>query len=111
MFYCITLYYAIKEEYEKSGEGTFDYPSFYGGGSALSYRTEIIEFFSDKFLEETISIIAELLGTEGNVGNWVRRAGSQKEFKNKLDDKLALGSQYGAIYKDFVSKFKTVPIE
>lgn len=111
MFYCITLYYAIKEEYEKSGEGTFDYPSFYGGGSASSYRTEIIEFFSDKFLEETISIIAELLGTEGNVGNWVRRAGSQKEFKNKLDDKLALGSQYGAIYKDFVSKFKTVPIE
>lgn len=111
MFYCITLYYAIKEEYEKSGEGTFDYPSFYGGGSASSYRTEIIEFFSDKFLEKTISIIAELLGTEGNVGNWVRRAGSQKEFKNKLDDKLALGSQYGAIYKDFVSKFKTVPIE
>lgn len=111
MFYCITLYYAIKEEYEKSGEGTFDYPSFYSGGSASSYRTEIIEFFSDKFLEETISIIAELLGTEGNVGNWVRRAGSQKEFKNKLDDKLALGSQYGAIYKDFVSKFKTVPIE
>lgn len=111
MFYCITLYYAIKEEYEKFGEGTFDYPSFYGGGSASSYRTEIIEFFSDKFLEETISIIAELLGTEGNVGNWVRRAGSQKEFKNKLDDKLALGSQYGAIYKDFVSRFKTVPIE
>lgn len=111
MFYCITLYYAIKEEYEKFGEGTFDYPSFYGGGSASSYRTEIIEFFSDKFLEETISIIAELLGTEGNVGNWVRREGSQKEFKNKLDDKLALGSQYGAIYKDFVSRFKTVPIE
>lgn len=111
MFYCITLYYAIKEEYEKSGEGTFDYPSFYGGGCASTYRTEIIEFFSDKFLEETISIIAELLGTEGNVGNWVRRAGSQKEFKDKLDDKLTLGSQYGTIYKDFVSKFKTVPIE
>lgn len=111
MFYCITLYYAIKEEYEKSGEGTFDYPSFYGGGSASTYKKDIVDFFSDKFLEETISIVAELLGAEGNVGNWLRRAGSQKEFKDKLDDKLALGSQYGTIYKDFVSKFKTVPIE
>lgn len=111
MFYCITLYYAIKEEYEKSGEGTFDYPSFYGGGNASTYKKDIVDFFSDKFLEETISIVAELLGAEGNVGNWLRRAGSQKEFKDKLDDKLALGSQYGTIYKDFVSKFKTVPIE
>ena len=111
MFYCITLYYAIKEEYEKSGEGTFDYPSFYGGGNASTYKKDIVDFFSDKFLEETISIVAELLGVEGNVGNWLRRAGSQKEFKDKLDDKLALGSQYGTIYKDFVNKFKTVPIE
>lgn len=111
MFYCITLYYAIKEEYEKSGEGTFDYPSFYGGGSASAYKKDIVDFFTDKFLEETISIVADLLGAEGNVGNWLRRAGSQKEFKDKLDDKLALGSQYGTIYKDFVSKFKTVMIE
>ena len=70
-----------------------------------------IDYFSGKFLEETISIIAELLGTDGKVGNWVRRAGSQKEFKDKLDDKLTLGSQYGTVYKDFVNKLKTVSIE
>ena len=111
MFYCITLYYAIKEEYEKKGEGMFDYYAFYSGGSASSYQNDIIGYFADKFLEETISIIAELLGVEGNVGNWVRRAGSQKEFKGKLDDKIALGSQYGVMYKDFVEKFKTIPVE
>ncbi|MBR2295675.1 MAG: AIPR family protein [Clostridiales bacterium] len=110
MFYCITLYYAIKEEYDRGTEGTFDYSNFYGGGSNSSYREEIIKFFSDRFLEETISIITELLGAEGNVGNWVRRAGSQKEFKSKVDDKLALGTQYGTMYQDFVDKFKTIAI-
>ena len=111
MFYCITLYYAIKEEYEEAGEGTFDYSLFYGGGSSSTYKDDIVEYFADKFLEETISIITELLGAEGNVGNWVRRAGSQKEFKGKLDDKIALGSQYGTMYKDFATRFKTVQIE
>jgi hypothetical protein len=109
MFYCITLYYVLKEEYGESDEGTFNYILFYSGGNDSEYRNEIIDFFSDKFLEETISIIAELLGSEGNVGNWVRRAGSQKEFKNKLDDMITRGSQYGNIYTDFVEKFKREP--
>ncbi len=107
MFYCITLYYAIKEEYEKAGEGTFSYSDFYGGGNTSTYKSDIISYFADRFLEETISIITELLGAEGNVGNWVRRATSQKEFKGKLDDKLALGPQYGTMYEEFVAKFKT----
>jgi hypothetical protein len=109
MFYCITLYYVLKEECEESCEGTFNYTLFYSGGSDSEYRHEIIDYFSDKFLEETISIIAELLGSEGNVGNWVRRAASQKEFKNKLDDMITRGSQYGNIYTDFVEKFKREP--
>lgn len=106
MFYCITLYYAIKEEYAQNDEGLFDYQSFYSGKGTSTYKNDIVEFFSNNFLEETISIIAELLGTEGNVGNWLRRAGSQKEFKDKLDDKLALGSQYSSMYKNFVNHFK-----
>ena len=110
MFYCITLYYVIKEEYEDTSEGTFDYSAFYSGGKDSNYKDELIEYFSEKFLEETISIIAELLGTEGNVGNWVRRAGSQNEFRSKLDDKLATGSQYGTMYKEFVGRFKSIPI-
>ena len=100
----------IKEEYEDTSEGTFDYSAFYSGGKDSNYKDELIEYFSEKFLEETISIIAELLGTEGNVGNWVRRAGSQNEFRSKLDDKLATGSQYGTMYKEFVGRFKSIPI-
>ncbi len=110
MFYCITLYYAIKEDYAKEGEGTFDYARFYGGGADSTYKDDLIKFFSDRFLEETISMIAELLGAEGNVANWVRRAGSEKEFKGKLDDKLALGTQYGSMYQEFAEKFKTIAI-
>lgn len=111
MFYCITLYYAIKEEFAQENEGAFDYQSFYSGRGVSTYKTEIIKYFSDNFLEETISIIAELLGAEGNAGNWLRRAGSQKEFKDKLDDRLALGSQYGSKYKEFVDKFKNKKID
>ncbi len=106
MFYCITLFYAIKEEYESNKESTFDYSSFYGGGKESTYKNNLVEYFANNFLEETINIIAELLGAEGNVGNWVRRAGSQKEFKGKLDDKIALGSNYKTMYMNFENQFK-----
>lgn len=110
MFYCITLYYAIKEEYKKEGEGMFDYAAYYGGGSESTYRSDIVDYFSSNFLEETISIITDLFGAEANVGNWIRRSGSQKEFKNKLNDKLALGSKCKEMYENFVAKFKTIKL-
>lgn len=46
--------------------------------------------------------------TENNVGNWVRRAGSQNEFLDELQ-KITTQPKYSKIFRTFVEKFKTVP--
>lgn len=109
MFYCITFYFTLRSVYRRSNEGLFDYGQFYGGGDS-TYKADLIRSFSDKFLNETIALITELLGAENNVNNWVRRAGSQKVFRDKVNDKLVLGPSYSSMYQDFVNAFKIIPI-
>ena len=92
--------------YGKQTDGTFDYFKFYGKSSD-SYKQEIIDYFSDNFLNDTIDIINKLM-TENNVGNWVRRAGSQNEFLDELQ-KITTQPKYSKIFRTFVEKFKTVP--
>lgn len=105
-FYCVTLYFAIRNLYGKKTDGTFDYFKFYGKSSD-SYKQEIIDYFSDNFLNDTIDIINKLM-TENNVGNWVRRAGSQNEFLDELQ-KVITQPKYSRNFRNFVDKFKTVP--
>lgn len=107
MFYCITLYYEIKKEFYKDGENkNFDYEQFYRGGQSSTYKNDIIDFFADNFLSQTISIISELLDGGGNVGNWIRRSVSQESFLEKLNNQIALDNKLEKMYCEFVDRFK-----
>lgn len=108
MFYCITLFYVLKAEYCEGEEGLYDYNRFYSNAKDNEYKDGIIEYFETNFLEETINIINESLGPESNVGNWVRRSGSQKDFLDRLQDRIAISSKYQGMYLGFVKKFKVV---
>lgn len=99
----------LSEEFSDGNENMFDYSKFYGKDS--DYKNNIIRTFSENFLNKTIELISEVLGTEGNVGNWVRRSGSQKEFISKLNEKIALGTEFQEMYINFVNDFKTVKID
>lgn len=103
-FYCITLYFAVKNLYAEKNDGTFDYNKFYGN-SKDNYKDDIIQFFSDNFLSETIMIINDCMGAENNVGNWVRRAGSQNDFLSELTKRIS-GTKYFNVYRKFTKEFK-----
>lgn len=107
MFYCITLYYEIKKEFSEADENQkFDYDAFYRGGQDSTYKSDIIKYFSDNFLSQTISIISDLLESTGNVGNWLRRSGSQELFLDRLNNQITLDSRLENMYREFVDKFK-----
>lgn len=110
MFYCIALYYALKETFGDKMESTFDYYKFYND---KTYKEDIIKYFSEKFLSETISIIAEAMNSANaiNVGNWIRAKKCQESFKGILNQRLANNLQIlDEMYNDFASEFMTVPI-
>lgn len=110
MFYSIVLYYTLKETFNDKLDKTFDYYKFYND---KSYRQEIIGYFNDNFLSETISIIAELLraSNKNNVGNWIRAKNSQELFKDILNQKLRTDiHKLEKMYNDFSLAFKTSPI-
>ncbi|MDE6833819.1 MAG: hypothetical protein K2J39_06215, partial [Ruminococcus sp.] len=106
-FYCVTLYFAERNLYAETIDGTFDYGKFYGN-SMDSYKADIIQYFADNFLTETIDIINKCMGTENNVGNWIRRSGSQNEFLTELRKNI-VGTRYSSIFRKFAQNFKTVP--
>ena len=106
-FYCVTLYFAERNLYAETTDGTFDYAKFYGNSSD-SYKADIIKYFADNFLTETIEIINDCMGAENNVGNWVRRAGSQTDFMGELMKKV-IGTKYSNMFREFVDKYKYVP--
>ena len=107
MFYCITFYFTVRGVFRRDNEGYFDYDTFYGDGES-TYKDDLIDSFSDKFLDETIALITDLLGAESNVNNWVRRSGSQQAFRDKVNNKLVLGTNYMSMYQDFANAFKTI---
>ena len=47
-FYCVTLYFALKNLYADSSDGTFDYGKYYGN-TKDAYKNSIIQSFADKF--------------------------------------------------------------
>ena len=103
-FYCITLYFAVRNLYVEKNDGTFDYNKFYGN-SKDAYKEDIVQFFSDNFLSETIMIINDCMGAENNVGNWVRRAGSQNDFLSELTKRIS-STKYFNVYRKFTKEFK-----
>jgi len=106
MFYCITLYYEIKKEFEdKNCIKTFDYDSYYGN-SGGNYKNDITTYFADCFLSKTIEIISKSLDGITNVGNWVRKAQSQENFLKILSNEVALDSKIEESYNIFISRFK-----
>lgn len=106
-FYCVTLYFAERNLYAETTDGTFDYNKFYGNNSD-SYKNDIIKYFADNFLTETIEIINDCMGAENNVGNWVRRASSQTDFMGELMKKV-IGTKYSNMFRKFSTDFKYVP--
>lgn len=105
-FYCVALYFAIRTLYAEPADGTFDYCKFYGN-SGDSYKADIIDYFAQNFLTETIEIINDCMGAENNVSNWVRRAGSQTDFMNELRKKT-VSPKYYKMFRKFVNDFKYV---
>lgn len=57
-------------------------------------------------MQETINIIADLLGQESNVSNWVRRARSQEEFISRMNNKLTSSMQFKNMYTNFIETYK-----
>lgn len=105
-FYCVTLYFALKNLYADSSDGTFDYGKYYGN-TKDAYKNSIIQSFADNFLQETIDIINKCMGAENNVGNWVRRSGSQNDFMGELRKNI-ISPRYATLFKKFTDEYKTV---
>lgn len=105
-FYCVALYFAERNLYGEASDGTFDYSKFYGNSSD-SYKEDIVEYFADNFLTETIDTVNKCMGAESNVGNWVRRASSQNEFLTELRKNI-VGTKYSGIFRKFADKYKSV---
>lgn len=106
MFYCITLYYEIRKEFDEiDSKKEFTYEAFYSNKSS-SYKKDIITNFADSFLSKTIEIISKSLDGTTNVGNWIRKAQSQENFLKILSNEIAIDSKIEESYNSFISKFK-----
>lgn len=108
MFYCIALYYTLKDNYGSVGEkNTFDYFSFYRDNRNSSYKDDIIEYFAKNFLQATVKIMSKLLAASGSgsASNWLKRAQSQTDFFDVLSEEMAGDLTYQEMYTEFVKKF------
>lgn len=106
LFYCVTLYFTLKDMYATPRtKNRFDYIAFYRGGRDCTYKDDIVKYFSEKFLLNTIKIITDLMGASGSVTNWLRRPKSQDEFLDKLSDEMMMGTSYEEMYMRFIDEF------
>lgn len=108
MFYCIALYFTLKDSYGAIGEKhTFDYFSFYRDNRNSLYKDEIIEYFANNFLQETVKIMSRLLTASGSgsATNWLKKAQSQTDFFEALYEEMAGNLTYQKMYIDFIKKF------
>lgn len=108
MFYCIALYFTLKDNYGTIGEkNTFDYFSFYRDNRNSPYKDEIIDYFANKFLQATVKIMSKLLAASGSgsATNWLKKAQSQTDFFDTLSEEMAGDLTYQEMYTDFVKRF------
>ena len=108
MLYCITLYFALKNNYGEISTGnTFDYFKYYRDTRNSSYRNDIIKYFSDNFLRATVQIIGKLLSSSGSTSstNWMKRPQSQDDFFEALTADMAINMDYMTMYQEFIERF------
>lgn len=108
MFYCIALYFTVKDNYAEMGsENTFNYFEFYRNSRNSTYKKDIIKYFSDSFLKTTVKIMSKLLNESGigSATNWLKKAQSQKDFFDSLNSEMAIDTSYEEMYKNFVDQF------
>lgn len=85
----------------------FDYNKFYRDrdyDKNHDYKDGIIKYFSEKFLSPTIEIISGLVKSD-SLNNWLRRAKSQDEFLEDLNEKLSIKMDLQDSYQEFVDNF------
>lgn len=108
MFYCIALYFALKENYSSVGEKhTFDYHNFYRNTRNSTYRDDIIEYFAENFLKLTVKIMSKLLNASGggSATNWLKKMQSQTAFFDELMEEMTSGLECKKMYVRFIEKF------
>ena len=108
MFYCIALYFTLKENFGSVGDkNSFDYFSFYRDNRNSSYKDDIIEYFAKTFLQATVKIMSKLLmaSGSGSATNWLKRVQSQTYFFDVLSEEMAGDLSYQEMYTEFVNKF------
>lgn len=108
MFYCIALYFSLKQNFGTVGaENVFDYYKFYRDNRTSSYKEDIIKYFAETFLQETVKIMANLLKNSGSgsATNWLKKAQSQKDFFDVLYEEMANDMRYQEMYEEFIEKF------
>lgn len=108
MFYCIALYFSLKQNFGVVGvENVFDYHKFYRDNRNSTYKEDIIKYFADNFLQETVKIMAGLLKSSGSgsATNWLKKVQSQKEFFDVLYEEMANDMRYQEMYEKFVELF------
>lgn len=108
MFYCISLYYDFKREFDMpKDKSTYNFDKFY---SDKNYREELVKEFADLYLRHTVQIIkktATVAGKAGNINNWIRSKQCQDAFMSELKDNLIYDSSLEERYRLFISKYKT----
>lgn len=108
MFYCVALYFSLKQNFGTVGtENIFDYYKFYRDNRNSTYKQDIIKFFADNFLQETVKIISGLLKNSGSgsATNWLKKPQSQKEFFDALYENMANDMRYQEMYDEFIELF------
>lgn len=104
MFYCITLYYEFKTEFQDvDSNKLFLYDKYYADNT---FKNNLIEDFAQLFLTKTIEIIKKESESTSNIGNWIKSSKSQPVFIKKLKDDLALNIKNENLLRDFISKYK-----
>jgi len=108
-FYCISLYYKIKDAAPVDDEiRMFDYVKYYEDPN-LTYRKDLNKKFGDVFLSKTIEIISKSLSGV-SMNTWVRNQKSEKVFFDELENQITISANLVNQYVDFIIEYKSVKI-
>ena len=110
MFYYVTTYYEFNAQYGAPfSSSRFDFEKFY---QDKNYRKELVADFADFFLVRTVQVLlgtAKENGKSGNINNWVRSAGCQTKYLEKLRSDIGFDMNLSTQYENLMKKYKVVP--
>lgn len=105
VFFCLDYYYLVKSVFVGiDKDKDYKYKDFYSSES--TYKQELLKAFRNVFLEPTMDVISELLGSK-SVADWIRSAKANTPvFNSKVKNMLVSRSKLKDEYVEYIAKFE-----